>query len=114
MGIRHEDCRYFERIRCLLPWTTERKRLFHYQDHRLEVGAMTIDEYDTSANETIATGVRFEYIDSNSGLGRVGYFDRATELLTVLDRNELVIITHFKPDRKEHYVRDLPNSTYPY
>jgi hypothetical protein len=89
------------------------QRRFRYQDHGLEVGAISIDDYDVSANATISAGERFEYIDSNSGLARVGYFDRATELLSVLDSDELVIITHFKPDRKGQYVRDVPNSTCP-
>lgn len=65
-----------------------------------------------SAEVTVIAGTRFTYDDNDSGERRVGYYDVASNRLTVLSDDERAIITHFPPSRGEQYCRDLPNSTY--
>ena len=92
-------------------WLSARKLREHFRKHGHEVGATNLDEYDTSARETIRLGRRFTYADKRSGLSRVGYFESGTDRFTSLTDRETVIITHFVAD--DHYVRNvLPSSTY--
>jgi len=75
---------------------------------------VSAEEYDQSARDTIAVGVRFTYEDAASGAPRVGYYDPTTNLLTALSDDETRIFTHFHPWGAEDYLReDLPFSTYP-
>jgi hypothetical protein len=70
----------------------------------------TLDEYDASAWDTIERGTYFEFVDEDTGEGRVGYYDRWTERLTILSDDEAVMISHFRcPVR---YVESQPGSTY--
>jgi hypothetical protein len=68
-----------------------------------------MEEYDTSAQETLAIGVRFSFRDPATNDRRVGYFDRDTSRFTSLDLDGF-IHTHFRTD--EAYIADLPYSTY--
>jgi hypothetical protein len=81
----------------------------HYADHRRELGARSIEDFDASAQETIALGIRFTYRDRTTGLRHTGYFHRETSRFTGADSGGL-IVTHFQTD--EGYVADLPGSTY--
>jgi hypothetical protein len=58
----------------------------------------------------IEIGTYFEYHDPETAEWRVGYYDRPTERLTVLNDDETVIVTHFRCT--ERYVADRPRSTY--
>jgi len=59
---------------------------------------------------TVINGARFTYEDA--GTPRVAYYDKATNLLTVLSDDERVIVTHFSPTSGERYCRNHDQSTY--
>jgi hypothetical protein len=65
-----------------------------------------------SSHVTIQVGIRFEFEDRKTGRDRVGYYDRATNRLTVLTDDELFILSHYLPTRGEVYIRGLIRSTY--
>jgi hypothetical protein len=90
-------------------WATDRHLMDHYFDHRSQFPGYSVEQYDASAQETIALGVRFTYRDRGTGLGRVGYFHRASSRVTVVDLDGR-IHSHFRTD--EDYVASLPRSTY--
>ena len=70
----------------------------------------TLEEYDASALEVMGVGTYFEFVDSDTGAPRVGYYDRWTERLTVLSDDESTLFSHFRcPER---YVAGLLGSTY--
>lgn len=90
------------------PWASDDTLSDHFAKHRLELGYQRIVEYDESARATIRSGKRFTYRDPSTGRERVGYYDRQTMRLTVLNRSETRIVTHFLCH--ERYVRGLPGS----
>jgi pyocin large subunit-like protein len=94
-------------------WVTREDLEEHFERHKAEMGARTVQEYDRSARFTIANGQRFTYTDSDNGTPRVGYFIRRTGLLTVLTAGERRILTHFKPTGGVRYVRSQIDSDYP-
>lgn len=84
----------------------------HYWQHHWDVNATTIPEYDASARETIRRGQRFTYTDPVRRRPRIGYYDPKTGLFTALHGDRKRILTHFRPEDGEAYVRQLPHSTY--
>ena len=86
----------------------------HFENHKDKFGAITIEDYEASALDTITVGEPFRYTDRGSRRQHRGYYDRATGRFTGVSSNGRRIFTHFKPDDGEDYVRGLPNTTYPY
>jgi hypothetical protein len=82
----------------------------HFRKHGRALRCATSADYVASSRVTIVNGIRFTYEDA--GTPRVGYYDRATNRLTVLSDDELVIITHFSPSGGERYCRNRDQSTY--
>jgi hypothetical protein len=82
----------------------------HFRKHGRSLGCPTIVDYETSSLATITNGARFTYEDA--GTPRIGYYEKVTNLLTVVSDDGLAIITHFAPTRGEQYCRDRPQSTY--
>jgi len=72
----------------------------------------SMQDYDQGARQTILTGQRFTYTDRQTGLPRVGYYDRSTNRFTGLTVDETRITTHFRPTSGEGYVTGLRDSTY--
>lgn len=93
----------------MAAWKSERHLLDHYDQHRGEMRARSIDAYDASAQETLTLGVQFEYRDRISGSWRSGYYHRESARLTVVDVDGY-IHSHFRCG--EDYVADLDQSTY--
>ena len=93
----------------MTDWKTPEHLEDHCGRHRRELGTRSIEEYDTSARETIAIGVRFMYRDRGTGERRIGYFHRESSRMTALDLDGF-IHSHFRTD--EAYVAELPRSTY--
>jgi hypothetical protein len=93
----------------LAVWRSQRHVEDHYHQHRHEFPGFTIEEYDASAQETIAVGVELTYRDRITGLRRRGYYHRETARITVLDSDGF-IHSHFRCG--EDYVAELPGSTY--
>jgi hypothetical protein len=93
----------------MAEWRTREHLEDHFGWHHRELGVRSIEEYDASAQETIALGVRFTYIDFSTRLRRVGYYHRETARFVVTDL-EGFIHTHFRTD--EGHVADLDFSTY--
>lgn len=71
---------------------------------------MTVGAYERSSFATIVNGVRFTYEDG--GTPRIGFYDKANNLLTVVSDDGLAIITHFSPTGGERYCRNRSQSTY--
>lgn len=92
------------------PWFTATSRWSHFLKHGKKLGAVTVDDYDESARETIRAGRRFTYRDRTTGKDRVGYYHASTERFTAMTDDEAVIMTHFVC--LEIYVCDLPGSSY--
>ncbi len=91
-------------------WRSEAHRRRHFESHRRELHVRSVEEYETSAHETMRIGAYFEFADDDAGDLRVGYYDRWTERLTVLSDDELLILTQFRfPER---YVVTRRGSTY--
>ncbi len=82
----------------------------HFHRHRRRLAIATIAEYEDSSRRTIELGTRFNFRNPSEGLWRIGYYDRATRLLTVVNDVETEIVTHFRCN--ERYVENLPGSDY--
>jgi hypothetical protein len=93
----------------MAAWRTQVHLEDHYGDHRHEFPGYSIEEYDVSAQETIAIGTRFTFREPRTGVRRFGYYHRDSARLTVTDTDGF-IRTHFHTD--EAHVADLPASTY--
>jgi hypothetical protein len=93
----------------MASWRSRRHLEDHYLQHRSEFPGLTIDQYDSSAQQTIAVGVEFTYRDRITGLRRKGYYHRDSARMTVLDSDGF-IHSHFRCG--EDYVAELPGTTY--
>jgi hypothetical protein len=93
----------------MAEWKTRAHLEDHFGDHHRELRVRSIEEYDASAQETIAIGVLFTFRHDRTGLDRVGYFHRDSSRMTVVDLDGY-IVSHFQTD--EAYVAGLDRSTY--
>lgn len=93
----------------MAAWKTEQHLIDHYGWHRGELGARSSEEYDASAQETIAIGFRLTYRDRGTGLRRIGYYHRDSARFVGCDTNGY-ILTHHILDEDDVY--GLPHSTY--
>jgi hypothetical protein len=95
----------------MAEWMSGERLIRHFGRHGRRLGCATIQEYDASARSTIEAGTQFEYRDPESGVWRMGWYDRFTRRFTATDQDGVFIITHFRcPER---YVADtLSGSTY--
>jgi hypothetical protein len=93
------------------PWTSRASLQRHFNKHGPKLGVRSVDDYDKSARDTIRSGARFTYMDRSTRLPRVGRYDPTRQHLTILTDDESAIVNHFAAP--EHYVRNLPASTYP-
>jgi hypothetical protein len=93
-------------------WVNPTRLRWDFGKHGAEMPWATVQDYEASSLDTIRVGTRFEFEDRKSGRDRVGYYDRATNRLTVLSDDELTILSHYRPTRGEAYVRGLLRSTY--
>jgi hypothetical protein len=93
----------------MADWASETHLVDHYGDHRRQFPGYSVEQYDASAQETVAIGVEFTYRDRRAGVSRVGYFHRESSRMTVVDLDGK-IHSHFRTD--EEYVSGLPRSTY--
>jgi len=93
-------------------WVYPSELLWHFRKHGHKLSLQTVQEYEASALDTIQVGVRFTFDDLARGVKRGGYYDAATNRLTIMTDDELFILSHYPPDRGERYVRDRPSSTY--
>lgn len=93
----------------MAAWKTEAHLADHFHRHYWKLRVRSIEEYDTSAQETLALGVRFTYRDRITGERHIGYFHRESSRITAttLDGH---IVTHFQTD--EAYVGSQAQSTY--
>jgi hypothetical protein len=51
----------------MADWKTRSHLEDHYADHRRELHTRSIEDFDASAQETIALGTRFTYRDRTTG-----------------------------------------------
>ena len=93
-----------------VPWTSEPERQWHFRKHGLSLRTPTVEAYDASARGTIRAGRRFTYRQWVSGQARVGYYDPATQRLTILNARETRVVSHFRCP--ESYVRGQDESNY--
>jgi hypothetical protein len=93
----------------MAAWKTQAHLEDHFPEHRGELQVRSIDEYDASAQETIAIGTPFTYRDRTTGEPRIGYFHRESSRFVAVDLDGF-IRTHYQTD--EGHVADLPLSTY--
>ena len=93
----------------MAEWRTWDHLEDHYLQHRHEFPGYSIGQYDESAQETLARGIAFTYIDRVTRERRTGYFHRDSSRFLVLDRDGY-IHSHFRTD--EAYVAGLIGSTY--
>ena len=93
----------------MADWKTRKHLEDHYGRHRGELRTRSVGEYDASAQETIALGVRFTYRDERTRELRVGYFHRNTSRFVAMTVDGL-IVTHFQTD--EGVVAGYDRSTY--
>ncbi len=93
----------------MYEWESREHLDDHFADHGPEVGAGTLEDFDASAQRTVARGTIFSYEDRGTGEPRIGHYDRATGLFAALNEDER-IVTHFRC--VEEYVLELPRSTY--
>jgi len=93
----------------MADWKTQQHLEDHYWLRRGELRVRAIEEYDDSAQETLAIGVRFAYRDRRTAEPRVGYFHRATSRFAAIDTDGF-LRTHYRTD--EAHCADLPRSTY--
>lgn len=91
-------------------WQTRRYFEDHFRKHGRKIGARTIEEYDASARRTIEHGTIFSFEDDTTAERRVGCYDRAASLLTILSDDDRWIVSHFPCD--EGYLLDLTDTTY--
>lgn len=93
-------------------WVSQRCLHRDFGKHGPEMPWSTVQDYETSSLDTIQAGTRFEFEDQKSGRDRVGYYDKATNRLTVLTDDELLILSHYRPTQGETYIRRMLRSTY--
>jgi len=84
----------------------------HFEKHGGEGPWASESVYDASAREVVKAGTLFTYVDRESNVERLGFFDKVGNRFTSLTRDGRRITTHFRPDRGEAYVRGLYRSTY--
>ena len=97
------------RVGEMAQWKTEAHLVDHYHRHRGRLRCRSVAAYDASAQETLAIGVRFTYIDPGNGDPRIGYFHGDSSRMTSTDLDGFVV-THFLT--AEDYVATLEHSTY--
>jgi pyocin large subunit-like protein len=93
-------------------WVSVARLHWDFRKHGHEFPFRTLDDYEASSLDTISAGVRFEFEDRKSGRDRLGYYEAATNRLTVLTDDGLIILSHYRPSRGEAYIRGLLRSTY--
>jgi hypothetical protein len=93
-------------------WVSHFRLRWDFRKHGPEFPFSNVQEYDASSIDTFQVGTRFEFEDRKSGRNRVGYYDKATNRLTVLTDDELIILSHYCPSQGDAYVRRLKRSTY--
>jgi len=93
----------------MAEWRTWAHLEDHYWEHRHEFPGFSIEQYDASAQETIAIGVELTYIDRVTRERRTGYFHRDSSRFAAIDADGYVH-SHFRAD--EAYAFDLIGSTY--
>jgi hypothetical protein len=93
----------------MADWRSEQHRRGHFEDHRGPLHVRSIEEYDASADETIALGEEFTYRERWNGEPRIGYFHRETSRFVAMDLDG-VTRSHYVTDEAD--VADLPMSTY--
>jgi len=100
------DLAYTARV---ADWKTRQHLEDHYELHRREFPGLTLEQYDASAQETIATGTRFTYRARRSYEPRIGYFHRETSRFVATDLDGF-IRSHHRTDESE--VAEQIDSTY--
>ena len=93
----------------MAEWKTPQHLADHFALHRREFPGLSLQQYDASAQETIALGVRFTYRVRVTRERRVGYFHRETSRFVAVDVDGF-IRSHHRTD--EATIADLPQSTY--
>jgi pyocin large subunit-like protein len=93
-------------------WVSQFRLRTDFGKHGPEFPFSTVDEYEESSLDTFRVGARFEFEDRKSGRDRLGYYDKATNRLTVLTDDGLLILSHYRPTQGETYLRRLKRSTY--
>lgn len=96
----------------MAAWLSEAQLLDHFETHGRKMGFQTADEYDASAQHTLAVGKDFAFTDDWTGQDRIGCFDRDSGRLVVLtdDIHDPKIVSYFPTS--EGYCRRQWNSTY--
>ena len=69
----------------MAEWGSGERLARHFRRHGRRLGCATIQEYDASAQETIDIGTQFEYRDPDSGVWRMGWYDRLSQRFTATD-----------------------------
>jgi hypothetical protein len=100
-----------ERIARSATWSPGQLQA-HFTKHGQEGPYPSAAAYDVSARETVRVGRAFSYIDRTTRARRRGFYDPSTNRFTALTQDGKRITTHFRPDNRERYVRDLLESTY--
>jgi hypothetical protein len=93
----------------MAAWKTRAHLEDHYWNHRSEFPGFALEQYDASAQETIAIGTRFTFREPRTNERRIGYYHRDSARFTLTDI-EGFIRSRFRTD--EGHVADLPGSSY--
>ena len=81
----------------MAAWKTPEHLEDHFVLHGTELGCKTVEEFDASAQATLAIGTYFTYFDDESNEEHTGCYDRPTRRFVALDPDDR-IITHFTCD----------------
>lgn len=84
----------------------------HFNKHGGDGPFASISEYDQAARDTVIAGRPFTYVEGESRVERMGFYDAHSNGFTSLTPDGQRILTFFHPDRHELYVRGLDRSTY--
>jgi hypothetical protein len=90
-------------------WQSEQHLRDHFREHGRQTGCRTMAEYDASAQSALNAGTYLTYLDSGTGLERVGCFDRASGRFVVLNEDD-EIVSHFLATVR--YIRRWPYNNY--
>jgi hypothetical protein len=93
----------------MAQWKSRAHLEDHFGRHRRELRVRLIEEYDASAQETIALGRIFRYRDRRTQERRIGYYHLETARFVGLTMDH-EIVTHYRTDEAEVY--SMLESTY--
>jgi hypothetical protein len=92
-------------------WRTRAHLEDHYGEHRHELPGSSIEDFDASAQQTIAIGTRFTFREPRTGVRRIGYYHRESARFVVTDTGGSFVRTSTLMRRTSRICRRAPTWT---